>query len=313
MSRKTILDLFGVAATAAGLYLLYALLKRTDFHALAAAISHISPAVVLMLVLFTIASNVLTAVQEGLAVRYAAAAVSPWRVAMTSVAAVGIGHCVGFALLSGGFVRYRMYARAGLTLGTVGEVIVFSAISAGLGILVGAAIALLFRGAAIARLFSLSESIAFTAAVISLACVAIYWAACALWRRPVVFRSAQIRLPSFPVAVAQTVVGTANILCVAAVLYYALGAFTPPDFGTSLLIKTSADAAAGVMHVPGGWGLLEYITFKMLNVPQALMGALLFRGAYYLLPLVIALVIFAADDGRAMLGRSSRANGTNAG
>src|SRR5690349_15937212 len=102
-------------------------------------------------------------------------------------------------------------------------------------------------------------------------------------------------------AVAQTAIDAANVLCTAAVLYFAVRAFVAISYPISLFVKTFTDTAAGVIHVPGGWGLLEYFSMEVIKDRATLTGVLLFRGAYYILPLIVAATIFVLDDSHALL------------
>jgi uncharacterized membrane protein YbhN (UPF0104 family) len=49
-------------------------------------------------------------------------------------------------------------------------------------------------------------------------------------------------------------------------------------------------------HVPGGWGVLEYITTTSLSGGEVLAGIVLFRAVYYLVPLLLGLVVFLVDE-----------------
>ena len=57
--------------------------------------------------------------------------------------------------------------------------------------------------------------------------------------------------------------------------------------------------SAVVGHVPGGWGLLEFIVTNALSGDgQVLSGIVLFRAVYYLFPLFVGLLIFLIDEVR---------------
>jgi uncharacterized membrane protein YbhN (UPF0104 family) len=63
--------------------------------------------------------------------------------------------------------------------------------------------------------------------------------------------------------------------------------------------------SALVGHVPGGWGVIEYIVTNALDGPHVLAGLIIFRASYYLLPLTVGVAIFILDEvtGRRMSRR----------
>jgi cardiolipin synthase len=121
-----------------------------------------------------------------------------------------------------------------------------------------------------------------------------YFVACA---RGVVprFRERRLQLPPARLAALQTLVGVASWLTVAAVLHLCLDGVT--RYPETLAVMLVAAVAGAVAHVPGGWGVLEFVVVAVLagraSTAQLLAAVLLFRIAYYLLPLALALPAYA--------------------
>jgi hypothetical protein len=311
MSKRRLLSALGVIATALGLFLLYRVLRRYDFAEVLAAVSNAPLWAVALTVAFTVGSYAAMAVMEWLAVRYTRQRVRPRRIVKTTVAALGIGHSIGLVALSSGAVRYRMYQRAGLSPLAVGEIVIFSGLTVGLGLASVGGMALLWRGGDV-----LAEPLGIPQAVIdaigwaALAAVAGYIAICAFAPRVWRFWSFHFRLPSFGTACGQALAGTMNLLCVSGALYAALVAFVAVDYPTAATLYVGSDVSALIGHVPGGWGVFEYIVTEALDDPKVIASIVIFRTIYFLLPLAVGLALFVIDE---VAGRRSSAGGKKRG
>jgi uncharacterized membrane protein YbhN (UPF0104 family) len=296
MSRHTFLSALGIAATLIGAYLLYRVIRRYDMGEVIDALGSVPASTILLVVLFTIASYIFLTGAECLAVRYTRQPVSSGRVVRTAVAALGIGHSIGFAALSSGAVRYRMYKRAGLGFPEVGRVILFSGVTVSLGLGTVGSVALLWHSVELARLIDVSRTALLVLAAVALLLIAAYLVICALQPRRLEIRHFHLEVPSFGVACGQLFLGSGYLLSVAAVLYASLRSFSHADYATVAALYVGADMSALVGHVPGGWGLIEYIVTSALEGPQLLAGLIIVRAAYYLLPLAVGIGLFVADE-----------------
>jgi uncharacterized membrane protein YbhN (UPF0104 family) len=303
MTRKRLTEFLGYTVTIGALVLICMVLRRTDMRGIWHAAAGVSLHSLILPLAFTAISFVLIAAQEYLAVIYNGSPVGVLRITATSVAAVGIGHSIGFAFLSGGVIRARMYGRAGLDLVAVAEIIVFNGVALALGFTGVAGVLLLYKSDAAGEIAHLSPGLMQTAGIAGLTLVAMYLLACAVWRRTVTFRKLRFRLPSLPLAVGQIAVSVANVMAMAAVLLFTARHFVHLGFSSVLLMRVAADIAAAMIHVPGGLGVQEYIAVKTAGTDRILSGMLLFRGVYYLVPLVVGAAVFIVDDFQAIVQR----------
>jgi uncharacterized membrane protein YbhN (UPF0104 family) len=314
MSKRRFLTALGIVATALGLFLLYRVVRRYDFAEVAAAVGNAPLWAIASTVTFAVGSFSAMTLMEWLAVRYTRQRVTLRRIARTTVAALGIGHSIGLVALSSGAVRYRMYHRAGLSALAVGEIVIFSGLTVGLGLAAVGGIALLWRGGDV-----LSEPLGIPQAIIdgigwaALGGVVGYIALCAFAPRVWRFWSFHFRLPSLGTACAQAAAGTMNLACVSGALYFALKGFTTVDYPTAATLYVGSDVSALVGHVPGGWGVFEYIVTEALDDPNVIAGIVVFRAIYFLAPLAIGLVLFVADEitgRRTPTGKRTRRKGS---
>lgn len=64
-----------------------------------------------------------------------------------------------------------------------------------------------------------------------------------------------------------------------------------------------ANVAGFVSHVPGGLGVIESVVLFLLPDGDAIGALIVFRVVYFLVPLAIGSIVFAASE--ALLGRSA--------
>jgi hypothetical protein len=295
MTKRRILSVVGVLATALGLFLLYRVLRRYDFAEVADAVTSAPLWAILSAIGFTAGSFAAMAFMEWLAVRYTGQKVSVRRICRTAVA------------LSSGGVRYRMYRRVNVEPLAVGEIVLFSGLTVGLGLATVGGAALLWRGGdLLAEPLGITPGILHATGFAALSGVIAYLLVCIFAPRVWRFGTFHFRLPSPGTAVAQTISGAANLTCVSAALYCCLRGFVSVDYPTAAVLYVGSDVSALLGHVPGGWGVFEYIVTESIDNPKVIAGVVLFRAIYFLLPLAVGLVTLLSDEiGR----RRARARG----
>src|SRR5258706_6189152 len=125
------------------LVLVAGVLRQFSWAQVAQSLHRLSASNLALAVLFTAGSYLALTGFDYLGLRYAGRRLPYRLVALASFTSLSIGHTVGLSPLSSGAVRYRFYARYGLSPGAVANVILFSAATVALGELGLAAIALL--------------------------------------------------------------------------------------------------------------------------------------------------------------------------
>jgi hypothetical protein len=231
-----------------------------------------------------------------LAVRYVGRPL-PYRcTALASFTGLSIGHTVGLAALSSGAVRYRFYSRWGLSAQEVAKVIVFCALTVGLGLLTLAGLAWTLRPAIAADLTGLPRWAVHVVGFGCLGLAACWIALAATRRRPVSLFGRRIALPSLPLAAGQIVIGTVNFALVAAALYQCVSAVADVRYVEVAAVYVIGNTAAIASHVPGGLGVIEGVVLYLLPQAHILGAVLLFRAVYYLLPLPLGLLSLLAAE-----------------
>jgi uncharacterized membrane protein YbhN (UPF0104 family) len=298
MVRHKILSAIGGLAIVVAIFLLYRVFSNQDPAALKEAVTSVSTRTLALAGAFATGSFVAISILEYLAVRHTRAPVSVRRIVATAVAAIGIGHTVGLAALSSGAIRYRMYGRAGIGIVFVGKILLFSAISTACGFAGVGGIALLWQAENLAPLLGSEPILVRAVGGAMLSVLAGYLLTCVLVRSRVIAlgRSITLRIPRGRIAALQIMGANANVLCIAGALYACLHAFTNVTYFMTAALYVSSDVTALIGHVPGGWGVLEYITTASLADGNVLAGVVLFRAVYYLVPLIVGLIVFLIDE-----------------
>uniref|UniRef100_Q11B31 Uncharacterized protein n=1 Tax=Chelativorans sp. (strain BNC1) TaxID=266779 RepID=Q11B31_CHESB len=283
-------------------YLLYRTLSKYDWNELVQAVTAVPLQRMAFALAFTAASYLCLTGFDWLALRYAGHPLAYPRAALASFTSLSLGHNIGFAALSSGAIRYRFYSRWGLSAEEVAKVIVFCGFTVGLGLSILGGIGLIANPGLAERVIGIRRQTVYLIGGICLAWPAVYiLLAGFLGGRAVHLRGRRLEMPRFRLALAQTVIGTLNFAFVAAALHQAISALAEVAYLEVAAVYVSANVATLITHAPGGLGVIESVVLYLL--PQAhLIGAVLvFRFAYFLLPLFMGSILLALSE--ALLSR----------
>jgi uncharacterized membrane protein YbhN (UPF0104 family) len=242
---------------------------------------------------FSALAYILVGIYEGLAVRITSGRRMILHPLRTAMIANPIGRAVGFAVVSAGALRYRMYSAVGLSTKQVAATIIVVAMPFALGVGWLVDVSLVLHAREASKALGASARTLVILGVIGLAkdfgWLLFVW----LRRRPVYIRGQALRLPTLSQTLVQVAFGVAQLALLSAILYQ----FMPPELGLSwaafVPIYGIAFIAGALSNVPAGIGVLEAAMLLMLpHVPPAkLLGAVLaYRAIFELLPLAVALL-----------------------
>jgi len=210
-----------------------------------------------------------------------------------------VSHNAGFAVLTGGSVRLRMYSTFGLGMAEVGGILAFAGLSFGLGVVALSSLAFIIEGSRIAPLLRLPPPLVAGLGWLGLGLLAAYFLWTALAHRPLALGRWRLATPSLPLALGQIAVAASDLALVSGSLYLLLplegsGIGYPGFVG----IYVVATIAGTLSHVPGGLGVFEgALTLLLPGNPTDILAALLvFRVFYNLLPLVLAALVLAVFE-----------------
>ncbi|WP_296181373.1 lysylphosphatidylglycerol synthase domain-containing protein [Pseudomonas sp. UBA1879] len=204
-------------------------------------------------------------------------------------------------------LRYRLYSRLGLDVPTITRILSLSLITNWLGYMLLAGF--VFAGGFIDLPdgWKIGDTTLQLIGVVLLVVCFGYFLACRFSRkRTFTIRKQQLVLPSLNQALRQALLGALNWGLMALLIYVLLPekAFYPAVLGI-LLISSIAGVIA---HIPAGLGVLETVFITLMqhqfSKGQLLAALIGYRVIYFLIPLMLALIVYAVLEKRAKAMRN---------
>ncbi|GAB3629079.1 transmembrane protein [Pandoraea terrae] len=291
---------------------LHHVLRDVHYDDIVTAVRDTPPTRLVLALLATLASYVALMGYDASGLRYAGATVKRSTVALTSFIAYALGNSVGLGVLTGGTVRMRMYAAAGVDASRVAQAVAFNAGAFGLGMTAFGALGLLWGAPRVAELTHMSAGVLQLVAVLVLAGVAAFIVLCLRRRTVMIAGRWPLRLPPAGLAVRQLLISAADLSAAAAALWCLLPAGVV-DLPTFVAFYAIAMALGVLSHVPGGVGVFEAVILLACGghapIGQLAGALVLYRAIYFLLPLVLAALLLASFELRsgsaAPIGRAA--------
>ena len=206
------------------------------------------------------------------------------------------------SLVGGIAFRYRLYSRLGLAMGTITRVVSFSLLANWMGYLLLAGGVFSLQPPALPPSWKID---AFELRLIGFALLAValaYLAACAFSsQRHFSLCGHDIELPSLRLAGLQLAMGAGNWLLMSGIVFVLLQQRI--DFLSVVSVLLLAAIAGVITHIPGNLGVLEAVFVALLShrMPEheLLAGLIAYRVIYFLVPLLVATVVYLVMEARA--------------
>jgi phosphatidylglycerol lysyltransferase len=297
-----IVGILGVAAL--GFFALHALLADVHVHDVRAAFHQVGAGQMAAAIGLTAISYFLLTLYDVLALRIIGRPLPYRTAALAALTSYTLSHNFGFALLTGGPARYRIYSAAGLEAADILRVIATASVTFWSGIIVMAAAAVVVHPVPLAFgtwMVPLAAQRAIgigTLVAMGLSIVALRGGARTIdifkWHFP---------RPTAGQACLQILLAALDLAAASAALLVLV-----PGAGLSVFPTVFLGYALGIViallsHVPGGVGVFEAVVIAALPGvdPSKLLAALiLYRVIYYLLPLGLGAVLFAIHERRSI-------------
>lgn len=298
--------LVGLAAVLLSGYLLYREIRTISLAELADSLMAIDRLHWLLAGLATLGAYAALAWYDRIAMAHLGRKIAWWYITLCSFTTYALAHNIGASVFSGAVVRYRAYRSKGLTPQEIGLLIVFCSFTFMLGTLSASGLVLLLEPQVLDRLLPVEPWLARTLGGLVFLLIGFYALGAWRQRRPLRLGRWHIDYPRLGVVTRQLLAGPLELLCAAAIIYFAL----PPQDNPGYLIVLGAFLAsfslALLSHAPGGLGVLE-VTFLAalpeLQTTDVLAALIVFRGFYLLLPFALAILVVAGFEASQWLGR----------
>jgi glycosyltransferase 2 family protein len=200
-------------------------------------------------------------------------------------------------------MRYRLYSRLGLDSATITRIFSLSIATNWLGYILLAGIVFSAGMVPIPGGWFIGETTLRIIGVVLLAVVAVFLWACAFSkRRRWTIRRQTLQLPSLRMALFQFAVSSANWLVMGAIIWLLLA--RQVDYPIVLGVLLISSIAGVIIHIPAGIGVLEAVFLALLSGQHASHGTIIaallaYRVLYFILPLLLALVLYLMLESRA--------------
>ncbi len=299
------------------LWLLQRELVHYTYRDVVRAVAAVSDARLFWCVGLTVLAYAVLAGYDAMALSYVRHPLPLRRIAFGSFIAYAFSQTLGFPLLTGGSVRYRLWSSWGLSSGQIGQAVSFIALSFVFGFAAVSGVVFLIEPSGTAAALGFPDAVLRPVGAVSLALVTAY----AVWSlradRPIRVGGWRLSAPGPRLVAAQAGVAALDWALAGAALYVLLPGGHGVSFLAFLGIFLIAQFAGLVSHVPGGLGVVESIMVLLLKpyLPvSTLLGALItYRVVYYLVPFGLGIVLLAMHELRPHAPRVFGAAGAVAG
>ena len=307
---KKLVSWIGLFFFAFAAYMLYHQLSKYDFEDIKSAVLSIPNKNLMLASLASLGGYVALSSYDYLALRYVHRKLSPLKWIFAGFIGFSVSNNAGHAIVSGGSIRYRLYARWRFHASEIVQMVTFS----GFTYLV-ACFFLIILGYFLTPNHAFGEgSVSKMTTEIITAVSAIglfgYFGASLFYKKPIVIKDIAFEMPSFRMALAQVFIGGADILLASLVLYFSMIPFLDISFDVFIGVFIIAQVLGVYSQVPGGLGVFEGLFLYIIpgdTDPAQLFGALIaYRIIYYLLPLVISSVLLFSYEGYLGYSRNRR-------
>jgi phosphatidylglycerol lysyltransferase len=200
----------------------------------------------------------------------------------------------GYSMLFGGSVRYRLYSAYKVSIVDVTKALFFSSATTWLGLLTIGAFVFTLSPTSLSLILNLNFSTR-TVGIFSIVILFSYIFLSILHLGPIKIFKWNIIFPNMKIVASQIFLATCDWLVASLTLYVLMPLGYVSYFGL-LKVFLITQFAVIISQVPGGIGVFEtFIILLLPNVasnPLAISALLIYRLVFYIVPLLIALVMF---------------------
>lgn len=296
MSNKsnTVWTLVGIFAVLLSGYLLYQEVRNISLAELTESLTAISIDNWLYAGLATLGAYVALAWYDRIAIAHLGRKISWWFITLCSFTTYALAHNIGASVFSGALVRYRAYRSKGLAPQEIAILIVFCSLTFALGTVLASGVVLLIKPEILARILPIDAWIACLVGLGFLLLIGLY--VVGAWKQlpPLRIWKWQVEYPKLAIVKRQLLAGPLELLCAAAIIYFALPVENNPGYIVVLGVFLASFSLALLSHAPGGLGVLEFTflaAMPELKTVDVLAALIVFRGLYLLLPFALAIIV----------------------
>ena len=280
---------FGVAA-----FMIYHQLAKYSLEEIKNAVISVPKSNILYACLASLGGYVALSSYDFLALKYIKRKLTAWKWMFAGFIGFAISNNAGHAVVSGGAIRYRLYTRWRIPPGDIVKIVTFSGFTYLIACFFLVIIGFICSPQHVLTAMS-SRYVNHIVLLLSVCGLLFYFGGCIFYKKPIIIKEIEFDTPSPQMALAQMLIGSADILMASLVLYFIMESYIDIPFFTFIGVFITAQLLGIYSQVPGGLGVFEVLFTNLLpeDLNQATLFAILilYRIIYYLMPLIISGII----------------------
>lgn len=280
---------FGVAA-----FMIYHQLAKYSLEEIKQAVIDVPNRNILYACIASLGGYVALSSYDFLALKYIKHKLAAWKWIFAGFIGFAISNNAGHAVVSGGAIRYRLYTRWKVPAGDIVKIVTFSGFTYLIACFFLVIVGVICSPQHVLTAMS-SRYVNWAVLTLSVCGLLFYFWGCMFYKKPIVIKEIEFDTPSPQMALAQMIIGSADILMASLVLYFIMESYIDIPFFTFIGVFITAQLLGIYSQVPGGLGVFEVVFTNLLpeDLNQATLFAILilYRIIYYLLPLIISGII----------------------
>ena len=221
--------------------------------------------------------------------------------ALASFMSSALGNNLGNIVVTGAAVRYWIYTPLGISASQIARIVFFCSLGYWLGFVALGAFLFILVPIALPAALPLHAATTRPIGFLLLAVLGSYLLLVATKRTPVRLGRWRLALPSPGLTVGQLIVALLDLGLMGSALYVLLPATLDWSYARFMAIFLLALVSGTASQVPGGLGVFETVVLLISPRPAAAGVAaalLIFRGMYFVLPLLVATALAGVREGR---------------
>ena len=226
-----------------------------------------------------------------LALKYIRHKLATWKWIFAGFIGFAVSNNAGHAIVSGGAIRYRLYTRWRVQAAEIVKMVMFSGFTYLVACCFLVVIGFILSPGHLLASIS-SPLVNWSLMIFSVGGLLFYLWGCAYYKKPIIIKEIEFDAPSVKMALAQMVIGSADILMASLVLYFVMESYVDIPFVTFIGAFIVAQVLGVYSQVPGGLGVFELVFTNLMpeeeNQANLFAILVLYRIIYYLLPLIIS-------------------------
>lgn len=293
-------SLLGLLLFTAALWVLSRELKANYYRDIIGYLHQLPPSLILIAILIVVLAYLVMTGYDALALRYIRHPLPFHRTALASFIAFAFGNNMGFAMIAGSSVRYRLYSAWGLSALEIAQVVGFCTVTLWFGFFTLSGFIFVLSPIKIPVSLHLPIHSTVPIGIAFLSVMSCFFVWDIFRKQPFNIREIEFTLPPVRLLVAQIAIATLDWLLAGTILYVLLPEAENLLFLWVISAFLVSQMAGLISQIPGGLGVFESVALLLLSPalsPEKVLGALLtYRALYYLLPLVVASLLIGIQE-----------------